>query len=116
MENQSQAKTRLLDKFADIKTEEKWNWKITDVNKEVTEANHEPAQLTCISSENISKGIKKQHKACKQFNKNKSTAAILLKLMTRPQKDSYLKTEEWKEKQRWYADSSNKIRHEITPW
>ena len=93
-ENQPQAQARLLNEFADIKTEEKRNRKITDINKEIAEANHVPAQLACVSAEDISKSIKKKHKACKDFDKNKSTSAILLKLMTRPQKDSYLETKE----------------------
>ena len=78
----------------DIETEEERNREITDINKEIAEANHVPAQLACVSAEDISKSIKKKHKACKDFDKNKSASAILLKLMTRPQKDSYLKTKE----------------------
>ena len=93
-ENQPEAQARLFDKFADIKTEEKRNRKITEINKEIAEAHHVPAESACVPAENVSKGIKKKHKACKQFYKNKSSAAVLLKPMTRPQKDSYLKTEE----------------------
>ena len=93
MKNQSQTKTRLLNKFTNVKTEEKGNRKIADINKQITQAHHVPADRTCVSAKNISKRIKKKHTTCKQFNKDKRTPAILLKLMTRPQKNPYLETE-----------------------
>ena len=109
MKNQFHAQAGLLYKFTDIKTEEKGNRKITDIDKEIAKTHHKPAELTGISAENICKCIKKKHKACKQFYKYKRAAAILLKLMTRPQKDSYLETKERKKNKSRNADSSNKI-------